>query len=186
MSKLSQDHSKTTRSTHRDENTLADNQAQVLNGKHPINLNKELLAFVSHVNTAPPLEIIEMERNGVSTSFLVNLAKEMDVSSTRLFEILRLPKSTASRKISNNSLIDGQSGQSAVAMIKLLCQANEILQNSTANEAKDFDLMKWFGRWIEIPQPALAGCKPAELMDTPTGVATVSRLLGSIESGAYQ
>lgn len=186
MSKLSQKHSKTTRSRHRVKDALEDNFAEVLNGQHQLILKKELLTFVSHVNNALPLEIIELERNGVSPSFLVNLAKEMDVSSTRLFEILRLPKSTASRKISNNSLIDGQPGQSAVAMIKLLCQANEILQNSTANEAKDFDLMKWFGRWIEVPQPALAGCKPAELMDTPTGVATVSRLLGSIESGAYQ
>ena len=39
---------------------------------------------------------------------------------------------------------------------------------------------------IERPQPALGGRKPADLIDTPTGVEVVARLLGSIESGAYQ
>lgn len=35
------------------------------------------------------------------------------------------------------------------------------------------------------PSP-LGGRKPADLIDTPTGVEVVARLLGSIESGAYQ
>ncbi|MDH5540593.1 MAG: MbcA/ParS/Xre antitoxin family protein, partial [Rhizobacter sp.] len=36
------------------------------------------------------------------------------------------------------------------------------------------------------PQPSLGGRRPAELIDTPTGIEVVSRLLGSIESGSYQ
>ncbi|HEY8707729.1 MAG TPA: antitoxin Xre/MbcA/ParS toxin-binding domain-containing protein [Burkholderiaceae bacterium] len=32
----------------------------------------------------------------------------------------------------------------------------------------------------------MGGRKPADLIDTPTGVEVVARLLGSIESGAYQ
>jgi uncharacterized protein (DUF2384 family) len=53
-------------------------------------------------------------------------------------------------------------------------------------QAKGFDAAKWLGRWLEQPQPALGGRKAADLIDTPTGVEVVARLLGSIESGAYQ
>jgi len=68
------------------------------------------------------------------------------------------------------------------------CQtaARQRFQPTTASEAKMFDATKWLGQWIERPQPALGGRKPADLLDTPTGVELVARLLGSIESGAYQ
>jgi len=74
----------------------------------------------------------------------------------------------------------------SIAMAKLLGLAREIVANSTAAEAKDFDSVAWLGRWIETAQPALGGRKPADLIDTPTGVEMVAKLLGSIESGAYQ
>ncbi|MFO1356707.1 MAG: MbcA/ParS/Xre antitoxin family protein [Gammaproteobacteria bacterium] len=50
----------------------------------------------------------------------------------------------------------------------------------------DFNAARWLGKWIETAQPALGGRKPADLLDTPTGLDMVSRLLGSIQSGAYQ
>jgi uncharacterized protein (DUF2384 family) len=52
--------------------------------------------------------------------------------------------------------------------------------------AKDFDAVRWLGQWIERAQPALDGRRPADLLDTPTGVDLVARLLGAIQSGAYQ
>ena len=60
-----------------------------------------------------------------------------------------------------------------------------IVQDSTAAEAKNFDTVKWLGQWIERPQPALGGSKPADYLDTPTGVEIVSKLLGAMRSGAY-
>ena len=70
-------------------------------------------------------------------------------------------------------------------MMRLLGLAQEIVANSTSEEAKDFDVGKWLGRWIEIPQPALGGLKPSEVLDTPTGIETVEKLLGALESGVY-
>ena len=53
-------------------------------------------------------------------------------------------------------------------------------------ETQHFDAAKWVGEWIQRPQPALGGVTPAELMDTPSGRDAVMRLLGAIQSGAYQ
>ena len=72
-----------------------------------------------------------------------------------------------------------------MGIAKLLAIAEDIVANSTAEEAKHFDAGQWLGRWIEKPQPALGNRRPAEMLDTPTGISMVSKVLGAIESGAY-
>jgi uncharacterized protein (DUF2384 family) len=67
----------------------------------------------------------------------------------------------------------------------LLNIANDIVRNSTAPEAAGFDTATWLRQWIELPQPALGGQKPVDLIGTPAGLAAVERVLGAIESGAF-
>lgn len=103
-----------------------------------------------------------------------------------MFGILGVPKATAEKKAATGEKVSGSGGQAAIGVAKLLAIAEEIVANSTAPDAKNFDAARWLGQWIERPQPALGGRKPADLIDTPTGLNVVARLLGSIESGAYQ
>lgn len=145
--------------------------------------SRQLDAFVSGVSIASPMQLLETERMGVDAAFLDDMAKRMDVSYSRLAETLGIPKATAARKLANNEKINGAA---AIALARLLATASEIVQDSTAPEAQTFDTARWLGQWIERPQPALGGRKPAELLDTPTGVAMVTKLLGAIRSGAYQ
>lgn len=143
-------------------------------------------AYVLQVTSASPLDIIEIERTGVDGSFLKDLSKRMDLPASRIFGMLGVPRATGEGKAAKGELLTGSGGQAAVGVIKLLGIAQEIVRNSTADGAKDFDAARWLGQWIERPQPALGGRKPADLIDTRTGVEVVARLLGSIESGAYQ
>lgn len=148
--------------------------------------NKGVDAYVRAFSSATPIEIMAIERQGIQGTFIKDLSKRMDLSASRVFTILGVPKATAEKKAAAGELVTGRGGQSAIGMIKLLGIAQDIVGNSTAQEAKDFDAAKWLGQWIERPQPSLGGRKPADLVDTPTGVAVVARLLGAIESGAYQ
>jgi putative toxin-antitoxin system antitoxin component (TIGR02293 family) len=143
-------------------------------------------AYVQAVFSATPLEIVEIERHGVSGVFIKELSKRMEVPASRIFHILGVPKATAEKKAAAGQLVSGSGGQAAVGMIKLLGIAQSIVNNSTAAEAQAFDAAKWLGQWIERPQPALGGRRPADLIGTPTGVEVVARILGSLESGAYQ
>ena len=143
-------------------------------------------AYVSQVASATPMQIVELERAGVRGSFIKDLSRRMEIPSSRIFSILGVPKATAEKKAAAGEMVTGRGGQAAIAMVKLLGMAQEIVAGSTASEAKDFDAAKWLGQWIERPQPSLGGSKPADLLDTPTGVEVVARLLGAIESGAYQ
>ena len=142
--------------------------------------------YVRQVARATPLQLVEIERQGVLGSFIKDLSRRMEIPSSRIFTILGVPKATAEKKAAAGERVEGRGGQAAIGMVKLLGIAQEIVANSTASEAKTFDATKWLGQWIERPQPALGGRKPADLLDTPTGVELVARLLGSIESGAYQ
>ncbi len=142
--------------------------------------------YVRQVARATPLELVEIERQGVLGSFIKDLSKRMEIPSSRIFAILGVPKATAEKKAAAGEKVEGRGGQAAIGMVRLLGIAQEIVANSTAANAKTFDATKWLGQWIERPQPALGGRKPADLLDTPTGVELVARLLGSLESGAYQ
>ena len=138
------------------------------------------------LNAATPLDLVEMERRGVPGSLVKELVIKMAVPAVRMFSYLGIPKATIEKKAAGNEMIAGAAGQAALGMVKLLAIAQSIVQNSDSPEAKDFDSAKWLGQWIERPQPSLGGRKPADLLDTPTGFDLVARLLGAIESGAYQ
>jgi putative toxin-antitoxin system antitoxin component (TIGR02293 family) len=145
-----------------------------------------LVRFVHQVAGATPMQIVQIERAGVRGTFIKDLSKRMEIPFSRIFRILGVPKATAEKKVATGQMLKGRGGHAAIGMVRLLGIAQNIVANSTAREAQGFDAARWLGQWIERPQPSLGGRKPADLLDTPTGVEIVSRLLGSIESGAYQ
>jgi putative toxin-antitoxin system antitoxin component (TIGR02293 family) len=142
--------------------------------------------FVGQVLAASPMEVVAAEREGVVGVLVKDMSTAMDIPAVRMFDILGVPKATAEKKIAAGELIRGSGGRAALGMVRLLGIARNIVKNSKAPEAKGFDSAKWLGQWLERPQPALGGRRPADLVDTPTGVEIVARLLGSIESGSYQ
>jgi uncharacterized protein (DUF2384 family) len=79
--------------------------------------------------------------------------------------------------------LENHAGHSAWSRLLALAQA--IVDNSTAPEAEAFDTAAWLDRWIQLPQPALGGRRPAELMDSVEGFRAVARTLGAIESGVF-
>lgn len=143
-------------------------------------------AYLRQMYEATPIQIVDIERRGVAGSFIVDLSERMDLPPSRVFAMLRVPKATAARKVAADEMVDGRAGQAAIGMVKLLGLAQAIVSDSTADGAESFDAVRWLGQWIERPQPALGGRKPADLLDTPTGVDMVMRLLGALQSGAYQ
>jgi putative toxin-antitoxin system antitoxin component (TIGR02293 family) len=142
--------------------------------------------FINVVSMATPMQLVDAEREGVAGQFFKDISKRMDIPAARMFTMLGVPKATAEKKVAEGEVIKGTAGRAALGLAKLLGIAKAIVANSTAPEAKNFDSAKWLGQWMGRPQPALGGRKPADLIDTSAGVDVVARLLGSIQSGAYQ
>lgn len=74
----------------------------------------------------------------------------------------------------------------ADSVSKLLVVVQSILAISTHPDATGFDAVAWIETWMDKPHPALGGRTPSELIEKATGFEVVTRLLGSLESGAYQ
>lgn len=151
-----------------------------------VEYRKNIDAFVLDVSSAQPMTLVETERKGVSSRFVKELPGRMGLPATRLYSMMGIPKATVEKKAAANETLTGMGGKSALGMARLLGIARSIVANSTAAEARDFDSAAWLGQWLDREQPALGGRKPGDLIDTPTGVDVVARLLGALESGAYQ
>jgi len=147
---------------------------------------KGIADFVDQVARATPAVLIATERHGVTGIFLKDLSKKMELPAVRVFSMLGIPKATAEKKATTGSLVSGSGGYAAIGVAKLLGIVEALVADSTAPEATGFNSAKWLGIWLELPQPALGGKRPADMIDTPTGLEVVTRLLGSIHSGAYQ
>jgi hypothetical protein len=142
----------------------------------------DLLEFLSH---ATPLELMEAERCGVYGKVVTQLSQRLGISEYRLLRII----GRAARKsgeVSATSVINGSCGYATLSVAKLLLRAYEVSGNSTSTTSDRFDPARWLGSWLQVPQPSLGGLTAMDLLDTPTGATVVERLLGAIESGAYQ
>jgi uncharacterized protein (DUF2384 family) len=132
-----------------------------------------------------PSDMVNIERQGVPGAMVKSLADMLSLTTVRFAQIIGAPKATLERKAANGTMITGSSAHAALGTAKLIGTVQAMLDDSTHPDAKKLDAAKWLGQWIEQPQPALGGQKPADMMDTPTGMAMVSRVLGAIASGAY-
>lgn len=141
--------------------------------------------FTDSVSRASPLSLVELERQGVPARLFNDLRDEMGLSSARMGEIFKFPRSTLASKIKSRAPLKGREGLATIKMVKLLAQAQRIVDNSTSDQAEGFDTARWLGKWLEQPQPALNGLRPSDLLDTETGTQMVHQLLGAMESGAY-
>lgn len=144
-------------------------------------------AFRTLLRTAPLAERVRIEREGVPYQVVKGLIDDIFVSSTEFQTFVRIPKATFTKKMRDKSLFAGTTGQSVVGLMELINKVEDMLAAEPDNPAaQGFDVERWVGQWIQRPQPALGGLAPAELMDTPSGRASVMRVLGAVQSGTYQ
>lgn len=143
--------------------------------------------FRRALRSAPMEQKILIEREGVPYLIVKTLLDETGLSATDFQRTVKMPKATFSKKMKERSTFAGSTGHSVVGLLELINKVEDILSAQGDNpEAKGFDVERWVGEWIQQPQPALGGIAPAEIMDTPTGRASVMRVLGAIQSGSYQ
>lgn len=158
-------------------------EASVRKFKLPVKVD----SFRALLRTAPLTDRVRIEREGVPYEVVKGLIDDIGLTSSEFQSFVRIPKATFTKKMKDKSLFAGTTGQSVLGLMELINKVEDMIAAEQDNaEARDFDVEKWVGSWIQKPQPALGGLAPAELMDTPTGRASVMRVLGAIQSGAYQ
>lgn len=132
---------------------------------------------------AAPMERIELIKEGIGADGLIELANSLHTTKDQLFKRLGLPRATVDRKARNKQNLSQEQSERVVGLMKLVGQVRTMVEQS--GDPADFDAAQWVGVWLETPNGALGGRRPAELMDTVEGQEVISGLLAKMQSGAY-
>ena len=132
---------------------------------------------------ASPFERVAAIRKGVPAAAVAETSKAMGMPQERLYQILRLPRTTVTRKIAENGVLSREGSERVIGLRKIIGQVEQMVGES--GDPEGFNAAEWVSRWLESPSSALGGQKPGELMDTTEGQELVSRLIARMQSGAY-
>jgi putative toxin-antitoxin system antitoxin component (TIGR02293 family) len=117
-------------------------------------------------------DLIREMRQGTPSSVIPDLALCFGMSQDRLFEVLRLPRSTMKARISKNALLSGSEQDRIYRAERVWNRALEVLEDETAARA-----------WISRNNRSMGGNAPLSLLDTEVGYELVLDTLGRIEYG---
>jgi putative toxin-antitoxin system antitoxin component (TIGR02293 family) len=117
-------------------------------------------------------EIIRKMRAGTPARVIPILAARLGLSQERLFETLKLPKSTMKARISDNALLSSAEQDRVYRAEKVWTRALGVLEDELAAK-----------RWITRENRSLGGEAPLSMLDTEAGYELVLDTLGRIEFG---
>ena len=116
--------------------------------------------------------VISTMRNGIPARSISDTAARLGVSQERLFESLRLPKSTLKGRISKNALLSSAEQDRIYRAERVWARAVDVLEDEAAARS-----------WINRENRTLGGEAPLALLDTEVGYELVLDTLGRIEYG---
>ena len=113
----------------------------------------------------------------------MTLALRLETTKEKLIERLGFSRATIDRKAKDKQNLTTEQGERVVGLAKLIGQVQTMIDES--GDPEGFDAAQWVGRWLEQPNQALGGKRPAEFMDTVAGQEIVSGLVAQMQTGAY-
>lgn len=128
-------------------------------------------------------ERVELIRAGVPADVINQVAHRMHVHKQVVYDVLSLPRSSMDRAIANKGRLSKEHSERLLGLQTLVKLVEKIVEES--GDPTGFDASSWVGQWLERPQPALAGARPADYMDTMEGQRLVQGLLLKAQAGVY-
>ncbi len=118
---------------------------------------------------------IMLIRKGIPYETIEFVGQEMDLTTTRMLQLLDVKQSTYNRKKKENALLSCKDTE-IVLFLKELCDFGiEVFNNETDK----------FQRWIKEKNIALGSITPESLFDSITGINEVRNELNRIEYGVF-
>ncbi len=117
-------------------------------------------------------DIIAGMRNGISAQIAPNVAQRLGLSQDKLFETLRLPKSTMKARLGKAQLLSPVEQDRMYRADRLWERALAVFEDEEACRT-----------WIKRENRTLGGEAPLALLDTEAGYELVLDTLGRIEYG---
>ena len=119
-------------------------------------------------------DFIDIANKGINANVIVNFCEYFNLSRGNTAEYLNISEPTIYRWTRGNKKLGRNFSVKLFEISELFLVGSEIFGN------KDN-----FFKWLDLPNTALGGMKPKELIEIPEGVSKVRDVLGRIEHGVY-
>lgn len=126
---------------------------------------------------------IQLVKRGILASYVLAIARSVGLPKEYLIEMLGLPRATVDRKARATQVLTVAQSELVLGCAKLIGQVQVMVEQS--GDPAGFNAAEWLGEWLERPQPALGGKRPAQYLDTNEGQQLLATLLARAQSGAY-
>lgn len=129
-----------------------------------------------HINAEveSPYDFITLASKGISAQVISNFRKYFNIPRDQTAEMLNVSAPTIYRWIRENKKLERNYSIQLFELADLFLYGTEVFQKYDD-----------FFKWLKLPNTALGGLEPQNLLDIPVGVSKVRDLLGRIEYGVY-
>lgn len=121
-----------------------------------------------------PFDFIHIAKKGINANVVKNFMVYFELRTEVIANMLNVSVSTLYRWIKSNKNLERNYS------IKLFEIADLFLYGIEVFESKEN-----FFKWLNLPNTALGGLEPLELIELPDGVSKVRDIIGRIEHGVY-
>lgn len=108
------------------------------------------------------MDLVSSIRQGLSTEMVESLSLATKLPRERIIKGLRISRATYARKRADGRPLPIDASERLLGLGLLLGQAQKMAKESGASEQEIASVSQIFGRWIEMPNPALDGQKPID------------------------
>lgn len=121
-----------------------------------------------------PFDFILIANEGISAGVLKNFMLYFDLSKRLTAHILNVSEPTLYRWTKANKSLERNFSVKLFEFVDLFLYGEEIFGDRPT-----------FFKWLNLPNSALGGLEPSQLLEIPGGVSKVKDVLGRIEYGVY-
>lgn len=125
-------------------------------------------------NIESPFDFISLSNKGVNAHVILNFRKYFDIPRGYAASLLNVSEPTIYRWIRTNKNLERNLSVHLFELADLFLFGTDVFGNKEK-----------FFKWLEIPNMALGGMEPKELLEGAGGISKVHDLLGRIEHGVY-
>lgn len=121
-----------------------------------------------------PYDFIRIATQGLDANVIKNFREHFDLSLDVTASMLCVSEPSIYRWIKSGKTLDRNVSIKLLEITKLFLHGIEVFQEKEN-----------FFKWLNLPNHALGGLQPIELIEIPEGVSKIRNILGRIEHGVY-
>jgi putative toxin-antitoxin system antitoxin component (TIGR02293 family) len=119
-------------------------------------------------------DFIRIASQGIDAQAILNFQDYFGFTRDRTARLLQVSEPTIYRWVRAEKKLDKRISMQVLELVNLLLYGIEVIGNK-----------EHFTQWLELPNMALGGMEPVQLLELPGGIEKVRQLLGRIEHGVF-